>query len=121
VRFDPSHLGWLILITRMHRTSIAELTDAEAIEFGPLTKAVSVALGDITGCPKTYLTQFAEHPDHQHVHIHIVARTEELNPNHRGPFVFAELGANEGSRVPEHKLNDHANQLAAHPTLAAYR
>ena len=119
--FDSSHLGWLVLITRTHRSSIADLTDLEAAEIGPLTKAVSVALRDVTGCSKTYLAQFAEHPAHQHVHIHVVARTDDLNPNHRGPFVFAELGAAEEARVPEADLDQLAHDLRAHPALAGHQ
>lgn len=119
--FDSSHLGWLVLVTQTHRASLADLTDAEAAELGPLTKAVSMALRDVTGCPKTYLAQFAEHPDHQHVHVHVVARTDELKPEHRGPFVFAELGAESDKRVPEAELNELTDKLRRHPALAAFR
>jgi len=119
--FDSSHLGWLIMITRAHRASLADLTDAEAEEFGPLTRAVSAASRDVTGCTKTCLAQFAEHPDHQHVHVHVVARTDELDPNHRGPFVFAELAASDERRVAESALAELAERLVAHSASAVDR
>jgi diadenosine tetraphosphate (Ap4A) HIT family hydrolase len=52
--------GWTVLVARRHLTAVADLTDAEAAELGPLIKHVSRALHETVGCVKTYVVQFAE-------------------------------------------------------------
>lgn len=90
--FGTSVEGWLVLVARRHVTAVSALTDDEAAEVGPLLKEVSRALEAVVGCPKTYVVQFAEHPDHPHVHIHVIPRAAELPIEHRGPGAFALLG-----------------------------
>lgn len=103
--------GWLVLVTRRHITALAELTDDEAAELGPLIKRVSTALHHITGCEKTYLAQFAEHPDHQHVHVHLVARGADHPPDARGPNVFGLIGDNASLHISEDRMNEIAAEL----------
>ena len=64
--FGTSLERWIVLVVRRHIVSMAELTNDEALELGPLIKAVSAALHDIVGCEKTYVAQFAN--------IRIIAR-----------------------------------------------
>ena len=66
--------GWLVLVTRRHVSVVADLSDDEAAELGPLLQHVSRALHATIGCPKTYVAQFAEDPLHQHVHVHVIPR-----------------------------------------------
>lgn len=106
--YDSALPGWLVLVLRRHVTTLAELTDDEAAELGPLTKRASLALAEATGCAKTYLVQFAEHPNHPHVHVHLIARPPDLAPEHRGPGVFSLLGVPDEECVPE----DHMNRIA---------
>lgn len=80
--------GWLVLVPRRHVTRVAELTDAEAAELGHWQVRVSRALGDTTGCLKTYVAQFAETEGFNHVHFHIIPRMAGLTENLRGPKVF---------------------------------
>ncbi len=72
--FGTAVEGWLVLVVRRHTTAIAELTDKEAAELGPLITGVSRALQDVLDCDKTYVVQFAEHPHHFHVHVHVIPR-----------------------------------------------
>lgn len=109
--FDTSVEGWLVLVARRHVTAISELTDDEAAEIGPLLKEVSRALQAVTGCPKTYVVQFAEHPDHPHVHIHVIPRAAELAIEHRGPGVFALLGV--ADSVTEDRMDALAQALVS--------
>src|SRR3954462_10859640 len=66
--FGSAIEGWTELIVRRHITSVAPLDDHEAAELGPLIRDVSKAVQAVVGCDKTYVVQFAEHPDHPHVH-----------------------------------------------------
>ena len=106
--YGTSLEGRMVLVVRRHITTVADLTDDEAAELGPLIRGVSRALQAVTGCPKTYVVQFAEAADHPHVHVHVIPRAAELPLEHRGPGVFAHLGATDGA-VPEARMN----QIAA--------
>ena len=115
--YDSSLLGWLVLVCREHRSSLADLTESEAAALGPLVRSVSIALPDVCGCEKTYMAQFAEHPEHPHVHVHVVARRPSLPPERRGPNVFAELGVADDLRVSEAAMNELAAGLRSHRLL----
>jgi diadenosine tetraphosphate (Ap4A) HIT family hydrolase len=106
--------GWLVLVLRRHVTAVAELTGGEAAELGPLVARVSRALHDVVGCTKTYVVQFAEHPDHPHVHVHVIPRSRDLPDEHQGPRVFGLLGVPEVRWVPEARRNAIAADVRRH-------
>ena len=111
--FNTSLEGWLVLVARRHIASLAEMTEAEADELGPLVRKISGGLHRVTGCEKTYMIQFAESPDHRHVHVHLVPRMTDQPPELRGPGVFGFLGAEEGDRVGEIRMNQLAEEIRA--------
>lgn len=114
--FGTSLEGWLVLVTRQHRDAVADLTEAEAAELGPLLQRVSAALHDVVGCAKTYVVQLAEQEGHRHVHVHIVPRASDLPHEHRGPRVFELMGVPEEQWVPEARRDELAALIA--PRLA---
>lgn len=97
--------GWMVIVPRRHIESIAEMTSAEAAVLGPLIHQVSQALHDVVCCEKTYVMQFAEAVGHSHVHFHVVPRMADIPDTHKGGNVFAYMGADEASRVPEDEMN----------------
>ncbi len=103
--------GWLVLVARRHLTALAELTDAEADELGPLIRRVSLALHEVTGCAKTYLAQFAEHPDHRHVHVHLIPRAADHPVGAIGPNVFRLIGDGVGEPVGRERMDELAADL----------
>lgn len=111
--FDTSHEGWLVLAARRHVAAVADLSEDEAAELGPLLHRVSRALHAALGCEKTYIAQFAEHPDHRHVHVHVVARPPDLPGELRGPRIFATLGADDRHRVTDERMDEIADLVAA--------
>lgn len=108
---STSMLGWIVLVVRRHVAALADLTDDEASALGPLVRDVSRALHELVGCEKTYVVQFAEHPQHRHVHVHVVPRPEGLTDDQVGPGVFQFLGVDEGERVSEADMNRLASAL----------
>lgn len=112
--FGTTIEGWTVLVLRRHVASVAELTDAEAAELGPLITRVSRALQETVGCVKTYVAQFAEHPEHRHVHVHLIPRAEDLADDRQGPRIFSELGVPEDRSVPEARMNEIAADLQRH-------
>jgi diadenosine tetraphosphate (Ap4A) HIT family hydrolase len=117
--YDTSLPGWLVLVLRRRLTSIADLTDEEAMTLGRLIRDASAALVVATGCAKTYVAQFAEHPLHPHVHFHVVPRPPDLPDDQVGPAVFARLGVAESERVPEAEMNRVAAQIRNHLVASA--
>lgn len=99
-------LGWLVLIPNRHVEAVSELTDDEAVELGRLQRSVSRALHQSTGCIKTYIAQFAEHPLHTHVHFHVVARYADQPFEKRGPHIFDYIGVSDDQRVSEQAMNE---------------
>jgi diadenosine tetraphosphate (Ap4A) HIT family hydrolase len=98
--------GWLVLVLRRHVNALADLTDDEAAALGPLVKAVSVALRDTVGCPKTYAVQFAESASHQHVHVHVIPRYADQPPEEKGPGIFSRLGVDADERVSDQRMDE---------------
>jgi diadenosine tetraphosphate (Ap4A) HIT family hydrolase len=97
--------GWLVLILRRHIESLDELTDLEAVELGRMIRSTSSALKEITGCVKTYVLQFAESPNHPHVHFHIIPRMADQPENRRSTQIFGYLGVPEEERVSQEAMN----------------
>lgn len=97
--------GWLVLVARRHVAAVAELSEAEAVELGRLIRQVSLALRAVTGCLKTYVVQFAEHPDHPHVHVHVIPRMADLPESKRGPGIFNFVGVPPERRIGEEEMD----------------
>ena len=119
--FGTSLDGWMVLVARRHLAAVADLTDEEAAELGPLVKAVSVALADVVGCEKTYVVQFAEAERHRHVHVHVIPRQPDQAPELKGPRIFSRLGVAAEDAVPTDRMDEIAlavrRALAAHPPV----
>jgi diadenosine tetraphosphate (Ap4A) HIT family hydrolase len=86
--YETSLPGWLVLIVRRHIASLDELTIPEALELGQLIRNTSSAIKAVTGCLKTYVLQFAESPDHPHVHFHVIPRMADLPENYRSTQII---------------------------------
>lgn len=104
--FGTSVEGWLVLVVRRHITAVAELTEAEAAELGPLLREVSRAVQAVVGCDKTYVAQFAEHPQHPHVHVHVIPRSRDLPDELRGPRIFDLVGVPAQQAVSETRMDE---------------
>jgi diadenosine tetraphosphate (Ap4A) HIT family hydrolase len=113
--------GWLVLVVRRHIASVAELTDHEAADLGPLVKAVSIALAAAVGCEKTYVVQFAEAAGHRHVHVHVIPRQPDQAPELRGRRIFSLLGVPDAEAVPPERMDEIAlavrQVLVDHPPV----
>jgi diadenosine tetraphosphate (Ap4A) HIT family hydrolase len=109
--YDTALPGWLVLVARRHITSVAELTEAEAAEMGQLIRCTSNALRQVTGCLKTYVVQFAENEDHQHVHFHIIPRMADQPEERRSTRIFGYLGVPDEERVREEVMNEIADKI----------
>jgi diadenosine tetraphosphate (Ap4A) HIT family hydrolase len=94
-------------------TAIHELTPEEVEQLGPLVRDLSLALRVVVGCQKTYVMQFAEAPDHSHVHFHVVPRMADFSDEQRGANVFAFLGDDESKWVDAEEMDRIALAIGA--------
>jgi diadenosine tetraphosphate (Ap4A) HIT family hydrolase len=115
--FGTAQPGWLVVLPRRHVIALDELSPAEAVALGPVLRAVTSALREVTGCAKTYLALFAEAEGFGHVHFHVVPRHADLDPQVRGPRIFALMGGDPARHVPDGDMD----QLAGHLTAALSR
>ena len=104
--YDTSLLGWIVLVPRRHIEAIDELTESEAHELGDLLRRVSACLKQRLKCAKTYVMQFAEHPQHPHVHFHVVPRMPDIPVENVGAKVFNFLGVDDAVRVTEREMDE---------------
>jgi diadenosine tetraphosphate (Ap4A) HIT family hydrolase len=111
--FNTALPGWLVLVPQRHVTAIADLTDEEAAGLGVWQVRLSRALAKVTGCEKTYVVQFAEADQHQHVHFHVVPRAADMPPEFRGRHVFDLLMRPEHERLTEGQRDKIALALRA--------
>ena len=109
--YNTSLPGWLVLVARRHLAAIDEMSAAESAELGVLLQQVSASLKQVTGCQKTYVMQFAEHPQHPHVHFHVVPRLNKQPETHRGPRVMKYLQVTEDEYVTEDVMNALSTQI----------
>ena len=70
-----------------------------------------MVLKEITGCARTYVIQFAEAPEHPHVHFHIVPRMPQQPEDHKGPAIFKYLGVGEDERVSDAEMDRIAGRV----------
>ncbi len=76
-----------------------------------LLPQVSQALKRQTGCLKTYVAQFAEAPNHPHVHFHVMPRMPDQAADDIGIKIFRHLGVSLEQRVGEDQMTDFASVL----------
>ena len=98
---------------RRHVIALDELSPAEAAALGLVLRAVTSALREVTGCAKTYVALFAEAEGFGHVHFHVVPRHADLDPQLRGPRIFALMGGDLARHVPDGDMDQLAGQLTA--------
>jgi len=99
--FNSTLPGWLVVLPTRHLTAFTGLTSEAADELGGLVRRLSVALGHVTGCEKTYLMQFSEAEGFSHLHLHLVPRMPDQPEDARGPRVFSYLTEDRSRWIPE--------------------
>jgi diadenosine tetraphosphate (Ap4A) HIT family hydrolase len=109
--FNSALPGWLVLISRRHITSLAQLTPEEAAALGPLLRAASNALETALDAGKAYVIFFAEAEGFSHLHVHIVPRAADLAAERRGPAIFEYLKQPESAWVPPTEMDAIALRL----------
>jgi diadenosine tetraphosphate (Ap4A) HIT family hydrolase len=112
--FNANLEGWLVMLPRRHVVALDELTVGEADALGPLLRALTSALRDVTGCEKTYALLLAESEGFHHLHVHVVPRHRDLDPALRGARIFGLLGNPDLGVINVERMDELAIELRAH-------
>jgi diadenosine tetraphosphate (Ap4A) HIT family hydrolase len=105
--------GWLVLVLRRHAAALHELSQDEWRELGELQARTVEILRAHTGCAKEYIACFAEKPGFNHIHVHVVARYEDLPDSRKGPAIFEALRATPQQSVAVTDLSAFCLELKA--------
>jgi len=76
----PTYLGYLVVQTRRHAPTFADLTDDEASAVGLLITRLARALKECAGAERCYVVFFGEATPH--LHIFITARYPDTPPEY---------------------------------------
>ncbi len=79
--------GWFIVRLRRHAEGWSGPTAGELAGFGPLAQRITAAIQEATGAPTVYFLSFGE--NYPHFHFLVIARSDELLPEHRGAGILA--------------------------------
>jgi diadenosine tetraphosphate (Ap4A) HIT family hydrolase len=111
----PLGLGTLIVKPRRHVTGVADLTDDEASELGPLLRTASVVAGELVPAEQVYNCLWSQ-AGGVPVHIHYVVQpiTKDLMKRHasHGPVLQAAMFA-EGTVPDDDRIEHIASQARA--------
>ncbi len=77
--------GWLLVATRRHVATLAELSADEEASMGKVLALGSRVLTDVVGCVKTYAMLFTEGTSH--VHFSLVPRMADIPDSLKGANV----------------------------------
>jgi diadenosine tetraphosphate (Ap4A) HIT family hydrolase len=98
--------GWFVVAPLRHVEQVDALSTAELSALGPLLADLAAVLRAETGAAKVYLSVFAEVVPH--LHVHVVARPNDLPPAERGARLFLAEG-----RAPDGEVQDLARRVFA--------
>jgi diadenosine tetraphosphate (Ap4A) HIT family hydrolase len=111
--YNTSLSGWLVIVALRHIETLADLTSEEAVSLGEMIRKTSKAVQQVTSAVKTYSIMFAEHPQHSHVHFHIVPRRADLPLEQRGGNIFQYLNVADDAIIPLEQRNDISSRVRA--------
>lgn len=77
---EPAYLGYLLVQTKRHAPTFADLTDCEARAIGLLLTRLSRALKACVGAERSYVVFFGEAVPH--LHVFITARYPDTPPEY---------------------------------------
>lgn len=83
--------GWIVIILKRHVQALHELTAEEFQELAILQGKIAKVLNTELNSSKEYSVCFAEGPGFNHIHFHMISRTQEISEELRGDKIFAML------------------------------
>lgn len=103
--YPTMHLGWLVILSRRHVEALHELTSEEFQELAEIEYRLIQVMHSDPSVQKEYLMCFGEGEGFQHLHLHVVEKTDHLPPGMKGAQMFALLRVDREHSVPTSQLS----------------
>ena len=97
-------IGWLVIVLKRHAEALHELSEEEFVELAQIQHRLAQVMQQDARIEKESMMCFAESEHFRHIHVHFVARSEDLPAETRGPRVFSMLNVDEQRAIPSEEV-----------------
>lgn len=104
--YPSALLGWLVIVLKHHKPALHQLSEEEFAELGLLQQKTVHALRTYFKCEKEYIACFSEGQHFEHIHFHVIPKTDTVTEELKGFHVFELLKADKHPPVPEEQVRD---------------
>ena len=91
---------WLVIVLKEHKEAMHELSSCQSYDLISIIRRVTPILKKLTGCQKEYVLILGEAPGHQHLHVHIIPRAEDIPDEFKGVNIFQYLKVPQSQTIP---------------------
>jgi diadenosine tetraphosphate (Ap4A) HIT family hydrolase len=109
--YPTSLKGWLVIVPRRRVEALHDLSREEFRELADIQYRLAQVMQSRCSSEKEYMVCFSEAEHFHHVHIHFVARPQDLPQEARGPRIFAYLKVNQQSAIPPNEIRAGSEEL----------
>jgi diadenosine tetraphosphate (Ap4A) HIT family hydrolase len=109
--YPASLKGWLVIVLRRHVEALHELSQEEFSELADIQYKLAQVMRTDAFTEKEYMMCFAEGENFHHIHIHFVAKPENLPAEAKGPRIFSMLNIDEQHAIPATELKAFCEKL----------
>ncbi|MDO8593074.1 MAG: HIT family protein [bacterium] len=103
--------GWLVLVLKRHVEALDKLDKDEFSELGRLQEKTIKILKQEMNCEKEYVMCLAEHENFRHIHVHIIAKPDNLPAELTGAKIFAMLKPEQKTPLPPEQVKELCGKL----------
>ncbi|OGH10906.1 MAG: hypothetical protein A2857_04690 [Candidatus Levybacteria bacterium RIFCSPHIGHO2_01_FULL_36_15] len=93
--YPVSIKGWIVVMLKRHCEALHELTQDEFKELAFLQEKIAKTMHTILKSKKEYIACFAEGKGFNHLHLHLIAKPQDLPEEFKGSAVFSLLKVKE--------------------------
>lgn len=109
--YPCSMRGWLVIVLKRHVEALHELSPAEFSEMSELVEKTVRTVRKHFECEKEYVACFAEADGFNHVHVHVIAKPQNLPQELKGTSIFGMLKASEREPVAPDEIKQVCEEL----------
>lgn len=103
--------GWLVLVLKRHAEALDELNKDEFSELGRLQEKTIKILKQEMNCEKEYVMCLAENENFRNIHVHIIAKPDNLPVELAGAKIFVMLKPEKKEPIPAEEIKCFCERL----------
>lgn len=109
--YPTSLKGWLVIVLKRHVEALHDLTHEEFRELADIQYRLAQVMRSRASIEKEYMMCFSEAEHFHHVHIHFVAKPQDLPQEVKGPRIFSYLNVDQQSVIPPSEIKALCEEL----------